>query len=54
MLDLASGGVGLAPLDGAGLESSAPTLVPPEVRDRIADIQSDLNDGKIVVTEYQP
>jgi basic membrane protein A len=54
VLDLSSGGVGLAPLDGAGLEYGAPTLVPPEVRERIEAIQRDLAEGKIVVTEYQP
>ncbi len=54
VLDLSSGGVGLAPLDGSGLDLGAPMLVPADIRDRITAIQRDLAEGKIVVSEYQP
>ena len=54
VLDLASGGVGLAPLDGQDLGPDRPALVPPEVRDRIAALQRDLVAGTIHVAEYQP
>ncbi len=53
VLDLVSGGVGLAPLDGSGL-TPPPSLVPVELRERIAAIQRDLVAGKIRITEYQP
>lgn len=52
-LGLDEGGVGLAPLDGAGLgDASAP--IPAEVRERVAAIQRDLAAGRIVVPEYRP
>lgn len=45
-LDLASGGVGLAPLDGG--------LVSPEIQATLATIRRDLESGAILVQEYTP
>jgi basic membrane protein A len=51
--DLASGGVGLAPIDGSGLANN-PSLVSPEVQQKMATIQRDLFDGKIALQEFSP
>ncbi len=53
-LDLAAGGVGLAPLDGSGLAANQLPLVPDTLREQIAAIQRDLAAGRITVEAYQP
>lgn len=51
--DLASGGIGLAPIDGSGLTND-PSLVSSEVQQKMATIQRDLFDGKIPLQEFSP
>lgn len=54
VLDLAAGGVGLAPLDGSGFSSGPVFQLDAPLREQLAVLEHDLMARKIVVPEFRP
>jgi basic membrane protein A len=52
VLDFYKGGIGLSPVNGAGLPAGTKVITPPDIQKKLDQIQQDLRSGKIKLAEY--